>query len=466
MHDKGATLARADGSSTTGWRRLFATGADRPVVAGTEEISRLYHRHRLRVMLAITFGYAIAYTCRLALNVVKKPLIDAGVFSPSELGLIGSALFYTYALGKLVNGFLADHANLKVFFATGVLMSALINIGMGFSTALGVSVALWALNGWFQGFGAPAGVVAMTSWFSNRERGRFYGIWSTAHSIGEGLTFFVVAAIVAAFGWRSGFWAPGLACVAAAFGIYLLMQDRPRTLGLPAVNDWRGDRYDVNAGTRTAGTPASLLATQLSILRIPAVWVLALASANMYVTRYAINSWGVLYLQEARGYSLIQAGSLLTLSTLAGIGGCLAFGFLSDKVFHARRPPANLLFAAIEIAGLLLIFFGPANSIALSAGFVLFGVGLAGILTSLGGLFAVDICPKRVAGAAMGVIGIFSYLGAAIQENVSGHLIERGMTMVGDVRHYDFGTVIWFWLGSSILSLLLAASLWRVKLRD
>jgi hypothetical protein len=116
MHDKGATLARADGSSTTGWRRLFATGADRPVVAGTEEISRLYHRHRLRVMLAITFGYAIAYTCRLALNVVKKPLIDAGVFSPSELGLIGSALFYTYALGKLVNGFLADHANLKVFF--------------------------------------------------------------------------------------------------------------------------------------------------------------------------------------------------------------------------------------------------------------------------------------------------------------------------------------------------------------
>ena len=32
-------------------------------------------------------------------------------------------------------------------------------------------------------------------------------------------------------------------------------------------------------------------------------------------------------------------------STLAGIVGCLAFGFISDKVFGARRPPANLLFA-------------------------------------------------------------------------------------------------------------------------
>ena len=97
---------------------------------------------------------------------------------------------------------------------------------------------------------------------------------------------------------------------------------------------------------------------------------------------------------------------------------------------------------------------------------VLFGVGLTGLVTALGGLFAVDICPKRVAGAAMGLIGIFSYIGAAVQENISGQLIERGMTVVDGVRTYDFSTVILFWIGSSFVSMLLAASLWRVKLRD
>ena len=66
-------------------------------------------------MIAITLGYGVIYTCRLALGVVKKPLIDAGIFGPAELGLIGSALFYTYAIGKLTNGFLADHANMKSF---------------------------------------------------------------------------------------------------------------------------------------------------------------------------------------------------------------------------------------------------------------------------------------------------------------------------------------------------------------
>ena len=114
----------------------------------------------------------------------------------------------------------------------------------------------------------------------------------------------------------------------------------------------------------------------------------------------------------------------------------------------------------------MVIFFGPANTPILVIGMLLFGMGLTGLVTSLGGLFAVDIAPKRAAGAAMGVIGIFSYIGAAIQEQVSGVLIDRNMMIVGDDRIYDFGPVIWFWIASSVISMLLAASLWRTRLRD
>ena len=53
---------------------------------------------------------------------------------------------------------------------------------------------------------------------------------------------------------------------------------------------------------------------QKLIFRIPAIWILGLASAAMYMTRYAINSWGILYLQEAKGYSLKEAGNLLGLN--------------------------------------------------------------------------------------------------------------------------------------------------------
>ncbi len=440
----------------------FATAADAPLRDSQSEIDALYRQHRWRVLLAITLGYGLIYTCRLAIGLVKPSMIDAGVFTPAEFGIIGSALFYTYALGKLTNGFLADHANMRVFLPFGFLISALCNFGMGFADTLMFAVVLWGLNGWFQGFGAPGSVVAISSWFSNRERGRVYGLWITSHSIGEGLTFFVIGWVVATLGWRYGYFVPAGIGLFAAIMMWSLLRDRPRTLGLPAVADWKNDHLPESEANRARST----LALQFSILRYPTILILGLASAANYITRYAINSWGPLYLQEARGFDEVASGTMLMISTLAGIAGSVGYGLISDKFFGARRPPANLLFALCEIAGLLLIFFGPANMATLVVGMVLFGLGLAGLVASLGGLFAVDICPKRATGAAMGVIGVFSYIGAAVQENISGALLDRHSHMVGADRVYDFGPAIWFWIGSSVVSLLLAATLWRAKLRD
>jgi OPA family sugar phosphate sensor protein UhpC-like MFS transporter len=448
--------------------KAFATGPDLPIRADID-IDATYRRHRTRIIIAITAGYAVSYMCRLAINVVKKPLIDGGIFTPEDLGNIGSALFYSYAAGKLINGFVSDHANARKFMAIGLVLSALCNIVMGFSTTVAVATVVWGLNGWFQSYGAPACVVSLASWFSNRERGRFYGIWSTAHSIGEGLNFLVTASLVAALGWHWGFWGPGIATLVAAVATYFAMADRPRTMGLPTVADWKGDRYEPNADEAAAiaaTPPKGVFATQLTILRIRAVWILAVSSALVYVTRYAINSWGILYLQEIRGYSLVEAGSMLTISTLAGIAGAVAFGFISDTFFGARRPPANLLFGVVELIGLLLFFFGPTGVLWTGLSMILFGLGMTGLVTSIGGLFAIDICPKRVAGAALGMVGVFSYLGAGIQETVSGKLINGGMTIVDGVRHYDFTAAIWFWIGASLLSVLLSSTLWNTRLRD
>ncbi|MBN2411684.1 MFS transporter [candidate division KSB1 bacterium] len=444
---------------------FFATGKDKPPIKDPQLINKLFKQSRLSVMLAITLGYGFAYTCRLGLSVVKKPLIDGNIFTADQLGMIGSGIFYGYAFGKLINGFLADHANVKKYLATGIFMSALINLTMGWSTALWVWIILWGLNGWFQGFGAPSGIVSLSQWFSNSERGRYYGIWSTAHALGEGLTFIGSAALVGALGWRAGFWGPGILCILVAVAVYLSMRDRPQTMGLPSVAEWKND-FAVSQNAKS-DQKKTVWQAQRTILKLPAIWVLGLSSATMYMTRYAINSWGFLYLQEAKGYSFVMAGSMLLLNTLAGIAGCLVFGYASDKLFKAKRPPVNLIFALLEVMALCVLFFGPEGKPILIIGaFLVYGFGLNGLVTSLGGLFAVDIAPKRAAGAALGFIGVFSYVAAAIQERISGHLIEKGTTIIDGVRHYDFSTPIIFWIGTSIVSLILAASLWRAETRD
>ena len=410
-------------------------------------------------MLAITLGYGFLYTCRLGLSIIKKPVIDNGIFTVEELGMIGAALFYSYAFGKFFNGFLSDHCSPRWFFSTSILIAAIINLFMGFTTMVWVAVLLWAINGWFQGMAAPSAVISITNWFGLHERGRRYGVWNASHSIGEGITFFIIAAIVSAYGWRYGFIAPGVLCIAVALWVFSFLRDAPPTIGLPTVHEWLGEESQQDREKTT-------WQTQKVVFGIRAMWIVALSSGLMYVTRYAINSWGVLYLQEARGYTLVEAGLFLSINTVAGIVGSIAYGYLSDKVFDARRPPANLAFALVEVVALIVIFYGPDNSYVLMLAFALYGAALSGLVASIGGLFGVDIAPRGATGAAMGFVGAFSYLAAATQETVSAHLISQGVIIADGARSYDFDVAIMFWIASSVLSLLLAASLWNTKIRD
>ena len=133
--------------------------------------------------LAATLGYSMYYVCRLSLNVVKKPIVDEGIFSETELGIIGSVLFFTYAIGKFSNGFLADRSNINRFMSTGLLMTALINLCLGFTNSFILFAILWGISGWFQSMGAASCVVGLSRWFTDKDRGSFYGFWSASHNI-------------------------------------------------------------------------------------------------------------------------------------------------------------------------------------------------------------------------------------------------------------------------------------------
>ena len=165
----------------------------------SEQKQRL-KRLQWSTFLAATLGYGMYYVCRLSLNVVKKPIVDEGVFSETELGIIGAVLFFTYAVGKFMNGFLADRSNINRFMSTGLLVTALVNLCLGFVHSFILFAVLWGISGWFQSMGAASCVVGLSRWFTDKKRGSFYGFWSASHNIGEAMTFIIVASIVSALG--------------------------------------------------------------------------------------------------------------------------------------------------------------------------------------------------------------------------------------------------------------------------
>jgi OPA family sugar phosphate sensor protein UhpC-like MFS transporter len=175
----------------------WKTGDDKPLLIDEARIKKIYDRKRNSVLWSVVLGYGIFYIGRLTISVAKAPMVDAGILDTTQLGIIGSLLFYTYAFGKLTNGFLADRANIAKFMSTGLGVSAIMNLIFGFTSVFWIFAVLWAINGWFQSMGSAPAVVSVTQWFSSKERGTYYGIWAASHNIGEGLTFIGTASIVA-----------------------------------------------------------------------------------------------------------------------------------------------------------------------------------------------------------------------------------------------------------------------------
>ncbi len=414
-----------------------------------EQQKKIYKKLKWQVFISATFGYGLYYVCRLSLNVVKKPIVDTGTLTESELGIIGSALFFAYAIGKLINGFLADHSNIKRFMATGLLISALANLIMGFTEIFFFFAVCWAVNGWVQSMGAPSCIVSLSRWYTDKERGSFYGFWSTSHNIGEALTYVLTAVVVSYFGWEWGFRAAAIVGLLGALMISLFFHDTPESKGLPPVND-------------DFIKEVSTWDEQKEVLKNPYVWILAFASAFMYISRYAVNSWGPYYFEAAKGYSLTEANTLVAISAVCGIFGTASSGFVSDKFFKGRRNAPAFIFGLMNVFALSFFLLIPEKIWWLDAlSMLVFGLGIGALICYLGGLMAVDIVSKKASGAALGIVGVMSYVAAGIQDIASGYLIENNKSVVDGVTLYDFDSISFFWILSAVISVLLALFTWK-----
>ena len=448
---------------------FFKMSGPAAVQVPAEKVDRTYRRLRFQSFMAGTFGYALYYVCRLSMGVMKQPLIDAGLLNATQLGIIGACLYWAYAIMKLINGFLADSSNIKRFMALGLTVSVLMNFVMGIlgvtalkggitnSTLFLLFAVCWAINGGVQSMGAPPAIIALSRWYPLRIRGTYYGFFSSSHNIGEGLSFVFVGMLVASFGWKWGFFGAALAGLLGILIIIFFLHDNPESKGLPSIEVLAGEekpKGELSPEQKRAETRRM----QAAVVRNPGVWILAAASAFMYMSRYAINEWGVIFMQDVKGYDLAGAAAIIGINPIFGIIGTVVSGWLSDVLFKGDRKYPAFVAGILEAIALALFLFGGASKWLNIAAMVLFGIAIGVLISFLGGLMAVDLVPRQATGAALGIVGLASYAAAGLQNVVTGLLMDSG---VEGVRDYTY--VRWFWLGAACISFLLPVLNWRRK---
>lgn len=398
----------------------------------------------------------------MALSVVKQPVIDEGVLTPAQIGLVDSALLFVYAIGKFTNGFIADYCNIRRFMATGLVISSLVNLVMGLLGLLSGWAGLcsvlvfaiffitWGLNGWVQSMGAPPGVISLSRWFPLRTRGTYYSIFCATPYLGKSVSMVLLGHVVMLAGWQCGFIAAALAGFIGSVVILLFVSDTPESRGLPSVQELSGEKPQ-----KEDSIPTKVL--HKAVLKNPGVWVIALSSAFVYITQYGISNWGIFFLQKAKDFSLTESTYVIGISEGIGVVGTVFAGWLSDKVFRGDRLKPVLLCGVVCLATMSLFMFTGGGRLSNIALLSVASLSLAAIYCIVGGLMALDIVPRKATGAALGVVGISSYVAAGIQGVVSGLLI--GGSKSGD--SYDFAPVAIFWTASCLVSFLLPALNWN-----
>ena len=296
-------------------------------------------------------------------------------------------------------------------------------------------------------------------WFPRAKRGTYYSIFSSTPYLGEFLSFIITGLIVGALGWQAGFLVSAIAGFVGAAVILIFVSDTPESKGLPSIYELSGEKmlHEDTVATKEL---------QKRVLKHPGIWIIALSSAFIYITKYAIAGWGVLFLQKAREFSLEEATQIIAFSAAFGIVGTVLAGWLSDRVFKGDRVKPAILSGMLSFIALGFFLFAGGGYVMNILYVSLFSLATGVLYCIVAGLMAVDIVPRKATGAALGVVGISSYVAAALQDITSGYLIQFNTENVAGADVYDFVPVSVFWMVAALISFMLPVMNWKKMKND
>ncbi|CBG39323.1 glycerol-3-phosphate transporter [Helicobacter mustelae] len=464
----------------------FKTAAHKPLLAD-DKIDPVYKRLRWQVFLGIFFGYAAYYFTRSNFDLAQKGLIEAGLYTKTQLGIIGTGIGLAYGLSKFFMAGISDRSNPKMFLPTGLFLSGLCMTLMGLVPWATSSVLIMFLliffNSWLQGMGWPACGRSMVHWWSKSERGSIVSIWNCAHNVGGMVPgMMVLLASMIYFNqygvqasakdiWQQALYYPGILAMIVAVPVFLILKDTPQSCGLPPVEKWRND-YPPNYDEKTYEHNLSAKEIFVTyVLKNRLLWAIAIANVFVYLIRYGVLKWSPVYLGEVKHFDIKGTAWAYTIYELAAIPGTLLCGYVSDKIFKGKRGLTGLVFMILTSIALIALWLNPAtpadelskyanwydnpNQLAdfilmTAIGFLIYGPVM------LIGLHALELAPKKAAGTAAGFTGLFGYLGGSVSASAL-------IGFVADRFGWDGGFYVMIVGGACAIVLMLIVTLAEKK---
>lgn len=448
--------------------------------------SSAFRQRRMQNWIFLGLMYGFFYMSRYNLSAISTVLGQKFGWTESDYGFITGAALMTYGIAVFLNGPLSDRIGGKRTILIGAGGAAVFNFlfglmhlimqkpavwngtqlvskpewtsWMGNSTAIAMFTVLWALNYYFQSFGALSIVKINAAWFHRRERGRFAGIFGIMIQGGRQLAFLLSPLIVRFLPWQYAFWIPSAALVVMWFLCNRLVESTPKDAQLS----------ELETGDETAQEALQEPTLGFILKKIfarPAPWIIGLTSMCIGMVRHAIDHWYPTYLVQVfnikrQNLAFFKPYVFLGIAMpFAAVIGGLVAGFASDHLFKSRRAPVICL-ALIGQALCLLLLRGTLHHAWLAAiALVLILFFIQSAHSMVGGASSMDFGGRKAVATAAGLFDGAQYLGGALISFFLGRLLDKHKIVESAGVQFNIWPLVP--IPFAILGAILIATLWN-----
>jgi MFS transporter, ACS family, hexuronate transporter len=339
------------------------------------------------------------------------PLIrqDLGL-TLAQAGSFLSAYYVGPIAMSMAAGSVSDRWGLRATMVLGQLVIAVGLLAVSAAQSYAVLIGLMMAAGLGYGMLNPTSTTAVIGWFPRERRATVVGLKQVGLPFGGAVGAVLLPALALTLGWR-------LAVVLSAAGICLVA----------AVT---AAAYRNPPGAETAAAPTTHSRLR-SVLGNRDMWLVSVASLIFAAMQTVWMAYLVLYLREL-GLGVAAAAGYLGQAQITGMLGRIAFGLLSDRIFHGQRR----IVLIIAACGSMLCTFGiaatrppagPTWLATLSLAFGFFGIGWNGVQHTL----MAELAGPRAATTAVGLGLATSSIGVTVAPPVFGWIVERAGSFRG-----------------------------------
>jgi MFS family permease len=371
--------------------------------------------------LLVALYYFYQYALRSAPSVMMPQL--TGAFGVNALGVsaIVGMFYYGYSPFSLVAGTSIDRFGAKRIIPIG---AAVVGIGaLLFGTG---NVALANIGRFLQGAGGAFALIGavylITKNFPASVAASFIGVTQMFGMAGGSAGQFLVGPIIkGGLSWdRFWIYAGCLGLVISGVLLILLPKETP------------------NPTTSGFGAFATLLRSLGRVFRNPQSILCGFISGLLFIPTTILGmTWGVRFLQEARGREFEAAVTLAATVPLGWMIGCPLLGFISDQL--GRRKPVIFGGTIMLLAVVTWVLFGNPEILRGHAVGILMGIASGAAMLPYSVIKEAN--PPELGGTATGVVNFLNFTFSALLGPVFGsRLVEMPQ---GDINlalaHYQAG---------------------------